>query len=331
MAFDPVPLAIGEGAEHTDDVWRAFANAATRDSQGVVLPGDMKVTALGSPGEAVIIAPGSAVIRNAQKAGQSYVGHAPTATQVAVPRNNTGSVVRHLLIARVIDPQFSPWQPSGTPGAPNVDVETGPYFEPFLISGVASNVTRASQVVSYSAVALARLDVASVGSGASPVTNAMIVPTRELAQPRTGFAYDIQTPASNQNLALTTGGFIDWPTNSLQVYVPRWATHAQVKIHLNGILGFVGGSDSLHRVNFAGSVGPNAVWDYNGYTGQAAGDAEMIPLSMYGEFNVQAVQDSTVTVKPQASRNNVGSHLGVESIWTRHQIEFDIKFSERVV
>jgi hypothetical protein len=306
-------------------VWRSFANAATRDSQGINLPGDLKVTALGTPGEAVNIATGATIIRNAQQPGESYIGRARTTTQVAIPRNNTGSVVRHLLIARIIDPDYSPWQPSGSAGAPNTDVATGPYFQPFLVSGVAANVVRASQVVSYAAVALARIDVASVASGASPVTQAMIVDCREMAQPRIAFAYDIQRGLSTEFVAVTDTTYKDWPSNSLQVYVPRWATHAQVTADLLGIK-TTGDSDMVMRTSLGGSVSPDVVFDNN----IPPGATESVPFSAYGEFLVTGVQDTTVTLKTQAKRTLV-SNTGLIYFDTKQFIKYDVRFSERVV
>lgn len=317
MAFDPVPLAIGEGAEHSDDVWRVFANAATHDAQGIVLPGDMKVTS-GGAGVATI-APGGVVIRNAQKAGQSYVGYAPTPTNHAYPDNTGGgSTARHLLIARVIDPQFSPWQPSGTPGEPNVSVPDGPYFEPFLVPGVAAGTTRASQVVSYSAQALARIDVPAGGSTGT------FVDCRELFAPRVGFAFDVQQAGGTDDLQSTQTTFRDFTTNSLQVYVPRWATHAQVSVDFLSIK--ASNATGRLRLVLGGTNGPEAIFD------NAAAQVESVPFSVYGEFNVQAVQDSSVTLKVQARRT--GGDSGALKMYASANstfLKFDVKFSERVV
>lgn len=321
MAFDSVPLAIGNGALHSDDVWRVAANAFSRDSQGIVLPGQYKVTALGTPGAAVTIATGGAVIRNAQSPGQSYVGRAGTTTQVAIAPNNTASTRRDLIIGRIIDPDFAPWQPSGTPGAPNVDVASGPYWEPFVVSGVASNVTRASQVVSYSAVALARIDIPA---NTTAITQAMIVDCRELAQPRVGFAYDVQTGPSVQSVLVSNTTFFDWPTNSLQLYVPRWATHAQASARFLSIKSS-GLADMNVRVVLGGTNGPNAVFDNNEPSG-----TESVPFAAYGEFNVTAVQDSMVTLKTQAQRT-APTNTGTIYFDTRQFIEYDVKFSERVI
>lgn len=324
MAFDPVPLAIGQGAAHTDDVFRVAANIFSRDSQGVALPGQMKVAALGTPGAAVTIAPGGVVIRNVQNPGQSYVGRAATSTQVSIAANATGSVRRDLIIARIIDPDFSPWQPSGSPGAPNVSVADGPYFEPFVVSGVASGTTKASQVVGYSAVELARVDVPA---NTSAITSGMIVDLRALAQPRIGFAYDVQTgPAVGQALPIPQAAFVDYPTNSLSVYVPRFATHAQVMASVSLSMG--GPANADFRTNFAGVAGPIYPLDYN-YTPAGNLGAETLNFLVYGEFLVTAVQDSTVVLKTQARRTLTTT--GVINFDTQNQIAYDVRFSERVI
>jgi hypothetical protein len=330
VAVDPVPLAIGQGAVHTDDVWRVAANAFSRDSQGIILPGQAKVTALGSPGLAVNVAAGGLVIRNAQSSGQSYVGRIASTTQVSIAANTSGATRRDLLIARIIDPDFSPWQPSGSPGAPNVSVADGPYFELIVISGVPANTQTLAQAgITYSGVALARIDIPTGTTSANGITSAMIVDLRQLAQPRVGFAYDLQSVASTQNVLITDTTPKDWPLNSLQVYVPRWATHAQVAIRFAGIKADAA-ADVNTRVNFAGTAGPDTHFDYNGNSGTGVGYVEVLPWVAYGEFLVTAVQDSIVTVKGQATRvftSNTGN------VWVDAQqmLEFDVRFSERAI
>jgi hypothetical protein len=327
VAFDPVPIAIGNGAVLQDDVFRVFANAATRDSEGVVLPGQFKTTALGSPGAAVSIAPGGLVVRNAQKTGESYIGRAQTATQVSISPNNGGSTRRDLVLARIIDPDYSPWQPSGTPGAPNTSVPNGPYFEPYVLSGVGAVTNAAQAGITYSAVALARVDMPA---GAQTVQSGYITDLRQLAQPRIGFAYDVQTVASSQQLLVTDTTVKDWPLNSLQVYVPRWATHAQVGITLLTVGTDGNASDFSPRVYVGGATVVSAAWDYNGGGTDHYAGVEKLPFQMYGEFNVVAAQDSIITVKPQAQRTFT-SNTGLVVMDTTGLVVFDVRFSERVV
>jgi hypothetical protein len=326
MAFDGVAWAIGGGAVHSDEVARILANAATRDSQGVILPGNMKVAALGTPGWAVTIAPGAAVIRTAQAPGQSYIGRAPSTTQINIAPNNSGAVRHDLVIARVKDPEFSPWSASDI-----TDIATGPYFEPFVVSGVAANIRRASQVVNYAAVELALL---SIPNGAAAVTDGMITDLRSLVQPRVGFAFDVQksTAAGNEFIDVTETAWHDWPTSSITVDVPTWATHAQVSIALNNVSVDGKASDFAARIAL-GALAPveGSAFDYNGNDGTPVGFVETRPHTINAEFDVRSIQgQQAVLVRPQVKRiytDNTGK------VWftPREQIVYDLRFTERVV
>lgn len=320
MAFDPVPWAIGGGAEHTDELLRVAANAWSRDSEGIVLPGDLKVTQLAVPGAGVLIADGAVVMRNRQAAGQSYIGRAASPTQVN-PAATGGSVRHDMIIARVIDPDFSPWVPYTDPD----DIAHGPYFEPYIVSGVSAVAkTLADAGISYSGYPLCRLDIPI---NTSTFTNAMITDLRALAQPRIGFAYDLQAVHGNDPILITDTAWRDWPTqNSLQVTVPRWATHAMV----SATIGFGTNEDACDanvRVKMGNATGPSSIIDHNA-TG--AGWDERFQITAYAEFDVTGVQEDTVTVKTQAQRTftmNTGTLY--TDVWG--QVAYDIRFSERAV
>jgi hypothetical protein len=326
VAVDPVPLAIGGGAVHTDDVFRVAANAFSRDSQGIVLPGQAKVTALGTPGGAVNVAAGGLVIRCAQLPGQSYIARIISTTQVSIAANSSGSTRRDLVYAEIIDPDFSPWQPSGTAGAPNTSVPNGPYFRLNVISGVAAGTTRLTQTgYGASGVELARIDIPT---GTTAITTAMITDLRSLAQPRVGFAFDVQSgPSTAVTLPLTQTTFTDFPLQSLNVYVPRWATHAQVTAR--GGVSCNNAANMDMCVSFAGTLGPAYFFDYNG-TATALGP-ETIPFTCYGEFLVTSIQDATVTLKTQARRTFTGVATGSILFDQFQQIEYDVRFSERAI
>ena len=330
MAFDPVPLAIGGGAVHSDDVMRVAANIFSRDSAGIRRPGDFKVTATGSPSGTVNIAPGGMVLPNVQKPGQSYVGHAPTLTTESRSLTQAGN---HLIVARIIDPEFSPWQPSGTPGAPNTSVANGPYFEPHVIPGVSATTTLAEQVVTYTAEALA---LVKNPTGAAAITNEMIVDLRRLAQPRIGFAFDVQQGAPLNFVTVSEINWHDWPLNSLSVYVPRWATHAQVMVGLHNVAVDAPCDVNLRAV-LGNLVGPTSFFDYNGNAGTGVGFVETRPHMLYAEFDVRAHQGQTLAHKTQAKRDYVAGaeHVGSNNgnVWydPYQQTVFDVRFSERVV
>ncbi len=319
MSFDGVPWAIGGGAEHTDELLRVAANAWSRDSEGIVLPGDLKVSQLSTPGGAVQIADGAAVVRCKQAAGMSYIGRAGTSTQVSIAP--TGGSPRHdMVIGRVIDPDYSPWVPYTDPE----QIAHGPYWEPFVVSGVSAGATTLADAgITYSGVPLARVDIPA---STSTIIDAYIVDLRGLAQPRIGFAYDLQQVAAYDAIGIGETTWFDWPVRSLAVKVPRWATHAMACITIAyGTNEYA--CDADLRVNMAGMTGPTFIIDHNA-TG--AGWDERFQIQVYAEFDVRAYQDSLVTVKPQAKRTYVGN-TGTLYVDTWAQVAFDVRFSERAV
>lgn len=318
MSFDPVPWAVS-GSQLDAYVMRALANIATRDSQGIQLPGNCKVTATASPSNQITIAQGGTVIRNRSVSGQTYVGH--VASDTLVPVAPTGGLARSdLVIATIRDGDFSPWMPYTDPNA----ILFGPYFYPEIISGVSGSTTLASTVVSYSALELARIDLPP---GTTNITNAMITDLRSLSQARYAPAYDVQAVTSTQSILTTDTTFKDWPTNNLVVKVPTWATHAQTVITINGIRADDDGRANV-RVNFGGITGPSSLFDF--VRPEWCNDYVSLLFQAYSEVNVQSLQGQSVIVKPQGQRGSpVGvGHINVDN---RQQVQFDVQFSERVV
>lgn len=320
MAFDPVPWAIS-GSQLDTYVMRQFANMATSDAEGVHLPGGGKVTALGSPSGNVNVSAGGLIIRNAQAAGQSYAGRIGSDTIVPVPPTS-GSSRSDLIVATIRDPDFSPWQAYTDPN----QILFGPYFFPERLAA-SSGTTRAGQIVTYSAYALARIDIPA---GTTNILNSMITDLRALAQPRLGFAQGVQVgPGAQENVLLTDTTWKNWPSNSLAVTVPPWATNCLTEILLNQVQAD-GPSDFQGRVNLGGLTGAAVDFDYNGNPGSPAGFVEGIPLSIFADLDVRSLQGQTVVVRPQVQRTftqNTGS------VWfnNRQQVKFDLRFVERAV
>lgn len=319
MAFDQVPWAIS-GSQLDAFVMRELANIATRDTEGIQLPGNCKVSATGTPSGQVSIAAGGLIVRNRQAAGQSYVGYAPSSTLVSIAPT-AGAGRSDLVVATVRDPDFAPWSPYTDP----TDILFGPYFYPEVISGVSSSTTTfAATGLTYSALALARIDIPA---GTTNITNAMITDLRELAQPRASEAYDIQTVSSTQNILTSDTTYKDFPTNPLSVKVPKWATHAQVIITLNQVR-CDNDADANFRVNFGGTTGPNVLFSFD-KPAFVTSDYEGTLVQVYAEINVTSMQGTTVTVKPQGQR--VAGPTGNMRMTAQDFVAFQINFSERVV
>lgn len=327
MAFNPVPWAITGSALDTF-VMRQFANMATRDSEGIQLPGDCKVTATGTASGFVNVAAGGLVIRNVQAAaagdGQSYVGRVTSDTLVAVPPTG-GSGRSDLIIATVKDPDFSPWGPWPGGTDPNV-ILYGPYFFPERIPGISGATTKANQAVAYSAYALARLDIPP---GITNILNSMIVDLRGLAQPRNGFARAVQ-PAAVDSLTTSSADqtFNTFPNNTLAVTVPTWATHCVASIKLNQVR-VQGAANFQSRVNIGGLTGVTSDFNYLGNSINPSFD-EGVPFEIFGDIDVRALAGQTVVVQPQSRRTQVGNNGQVRTD-ANQQVVYDLMFVERTV
>lgn len=261
MSFDPVPWLVGGGAEHSPEVGRLLAHVATGGASGVGGVSDLKVTSLPVAGGAVRIGAGACLIPN-RYAGtnpqQSYVGRAPTATDVTITPTGSASGRSDLIVVRIDDPQYG--------GATPADPKVGPYIRAEVISNVGPSASGVPSGITYPAIALARIDIpASTGT----ITQAMITDLRHLAQPRRdrhafgysstqGWSTGPVDPMNDFNAKV-------WPSGaSWNVLVPSWATRATVRIDVGNYA--VKGGDSTGEIFAAiGSVSANRYgsWDEN--------------------------------------------------------------------
>lgn len=329
MAFFGRPWAI-ENAETNAAVARAFANAATQNTQGINLPGDFKVTALPTPGLFVNIAGGAMTLVNKQAPGQSYIGTSLEDTQYPIPANNTGSTQHHLLIARVRDGDFAPWQKYTDPN----QILYGPFFEPFLISGASSTTRNAYQLaaVNYTAEALA---LVSMPAGAQSVLPQYIntdgVERRRLARPRIDFDPQIKPVSAYQAMLTSHTTWRDWPAEaSWTSSVPSWATEALAEIEVNGIKANGPGDLDL-RINFGGKTSATTFFDYNGNTGTPAGYVEVLPRTAWAKFDVRDLAGGDYTIKMQALRTFRTENTGTVWVDQMQQVRLGLTYRERIV
>jgi hypothetical protein len=321
MSFDPVPWAVTGAATAAAEA-RVLANIASHDSEGVVLSGDFKVTQTGTPSGSVQIGTGGMVIKNFQAPGESYVGKASSSTLQAIsPTGGTGR--SDLIIARVIDPDFAPWQPYTDPN----QILNGPYFQPFVVAGVSPSTTSAGQVVSYSAYALARIDIPA---GTTNILTSMITDLRSPYRARTWHDDDNQPTPTVNNLLITDTTWRDWPENSVQVTIPPWATFARCSITLQGLLAD-NAADFASRINLGGLTGQGANFDYDA-PAALTGVQQALNFTSTYRFDVRSLQGTTVTMKHQAQRINTGN---TGNIWTANaplvQAIFRLDYDEECV
>lgn len=263
--WDNTPWFVGGGAQHSPEVARLLAYAATAGAEGVVTPGDLKVQALSVPGGSVRVAPGAALVRSRASGGdsQSYVARNPSEDTVAIAATGSGAGRTDLIVAQVEDPFMAgePWQGPTNPAV-------GPYVFTRVISNVPAGTTLLQQVPGFegrSAVTLARVTLpASTGT----VTAAMITDLRKVARPRslqvTLSAASSGGPSAGAVDPLNTTGFVAWPDAATwAVEVPEWATHVQVRGDVVSYVLKVANTTGQVRAKLFGAGGVAASFDEN--------------------------------------------------------------------
>lgn len=221
MAMDTVPWFIGGGAEHSPAVARMLAYAATNGATGVISPGDLKVTALPTPGAAVRIMPGGAAIVSLYPgaANQSYTVRNATATDVQVPATtSSGAAVRYLIL-RIDDPEYGGQVPA--------DVRFGPYVRPVLVSSITN--------LAYPFVALARINQPA---STATITQAMITDLRVVANPRRSSDVLMTNPTPEKTMTTSVGDY--YPDFRPTVAVPAWATEVSIVATISSIAAAAG-------------------------------------------------------------------------------------------
>lgn len=238
MSWDAVPWFVGGGAQHSPEVARLLAYAATGSAEGIVTPGDLRVEATTVPGGNINIQPGDCLIRNRGQGGdsQTYVGRLATRDTVSIA-STSGTARSDLVVAQIEDPFMAgePWQEPDDPA-------DGPYIFTRVIPNVPAWTTRLQDVTGFegrTALTLARIDIpANTGT----ITDSMITDLRKLAMPRTKRQLYVHNISASADLTSTSD--THWFSNNddISVEIPEWATSCQI----------------LVMVNPAYQVGPNA-------------------------------------------------------------------------
>lgn len=272
---------------------RLMTQASTRNGQGVVGIGDLKVQATSPASSSVTVKAGSCVIRGVEVNYQgSYAGTNAGDDTLAVPAAG-GSTTYHLVVARAEDPTFSgsPW---------DTDLASG---EPIVRAVIIPNVSSGTTTVpaGTSGIPLARIQLAA---GASTVTAADITDLRQMIDPRSQreVRVAVGNVAGMDYAGDVTANFEYWPQASWTVTVPSWATQVQflaiwgnVLLEANGSTGGTRDARGGLRVTLATSGGTsiatypsaynvNQVSSSNGYRVTLVNmDQVAIPAAMRGQ------------------------------------------------
>jgi len=303
MALDPVPWAI-DGAETPAALARAATYAATRGVTGVTRSGDLKVTPLPTPGDAVRIMPGSAVVVNRYPggAGQSYVVRNPTATTVDIPATGSSGGANRYLILRVDDPEF--------PGiAAPADPLNGPYVRPVLVSSISN--------LAYPFIVLALI---KQPANTATITAGMIEDRRSMVYQQSERALRVNPVAAAHNLVSTT--WVNFPNVKETIAVPSWATYAVVSAQVGGLQQVTGPVAAEFSLHFNDVQGQLTAMDQPGtptsYTRPPG-------LLMKWESPVSAVAGGTAELKIMAKKLSGSGYLRADNYT---QIVYDVQFTE---
>lgn len=225
MALEGVPWMVNL-AEHSAEVGRLLAFAATGGGEGVASPGDFKVIASAIPDGNIHVAPGAAVALNRGEGGasQSYLIRNVSDTVAAMTPQPAGGPRYDLVCVIVEDPQYA-----GMPDPP--DVQDGPYVRIEVYENVDAATRYLSEVdADQTGYAIARVKFdASDGT----VTNADITDLRELVQPRRKEVVLAVNAAGTTNL--TNADAVNPPEATSSQLVPAWATHVLLEAHWSGV------------------------------------------------------------------------------------------------
>lgn len=230
MTWDSVPWFVGGGAEHSPEVARLLAYAGTSGAEGIIAPGDLKVTPTAVPSNSVRVLAGACLIQSDAAGGaqQTYVGRNVSEDVVQLAATGSGAGRSDLIVARVEDP-FMAGEPYSNPANPKV----GPYIFTRVIPNVSPTTTVAP--AGSSAIALARVDIpANTGT----ITAGMIRDLRRIAQPRRQRHVSSWVPPSPPsqypNFGLNNRGL--FPSMQQPVDCPSWATQMTLVVTVNGLL-----------------------------------------------------------------------------------------------
>lgn len=246
MAIDSTPWLIGvEGVEHSAEVARALAYAATGGNNGIISAGDFKVVPYSTPGGGVRIMPGVAALVNTYSSDskQSYIGRSGTTSYLSIDPTTSSGGRSDLVVATIRDPQQASYGDWNESLLNNYD-----YFRFAVVKGV-SPITK-YYTPTYPCVPLARIDIPA---STATITSDMIVDIRAMTQTRTDNQTRVIFPGADTNMAVSQ--YAHYPQGVTVTWeVPIWATKAVIKTFYSGIEA-TGGSTTNSRAGFRGVLG----------------------------------------------------------------------------
>lgn len=216
MTFQAAPWAI-DGSTVDAVLSRLQLQSGTQSRSGVVQGGDLKVSALATPGPQVVIGSGAFVANGVEAAWQgSYYAYNIGSVRVDIAAQGSSGPRSDLVYARIEDPTIS-----GSRWSHNV--ATDPLVYPVVKSGVSGTETQVPP--GETGVPLARIDLPA---NASAVTASMIHDLRQVANPRSDRQLIILNPTASDYLYNGDAQKLFPSQAQWQIVIPSWAVTMQV-------------------------------------------------------------------------------------------------------
>ncbi len=332
--WDTTPWFVGGGAQHSPEVARLLAYAATGGTEGIVTPGDLKVVPTDVPSSSVRVLAGAGLILSRAAGGsqQTYVARNVSEDVRTVTATGSGSGRNDLVIARIEDPYMA-----GEPWADPSDPKVGPYVFTRIVPNVAASVVanHESARAYLAAQGISGIPLAALilPSNTSTITAGMIRDLRKLALPRSSREVFMSAPSPESAMENTSGAV--WPDFRPIVTVPTWATAAYVICTLSSV-GQRGGAAQGYFTAVLGG-GLNGITGFRasniGYDldAPAAGGSRHTLVVGGGFTDVRSIAGKDVYVQTEARKINAAENPGYLVTVDGTQVLYDVQFYERAV
>ena len=223
-----LPAYAVDGGTLPAQMLRMVAYNLSGGANGVATPDDLKVEALPTPGAAVTVAPGGALLRTrftGASAQQTYAVMNDAALTVNVPATDSNGPRTDYLILKISDPDYDGQTPA--------DPLTATYCSLERVGSLAG--------LAFPYVPLAKI---TLPASTSTVGAGHITDLREVANPRTKTEWRVLAiPSGEQETLTDTSGYPDGDTfpqaatdNWGPIDIPEWATRAKISMTWAGVI-----------------------------------------------------------------------------------------------
>ena len=312
------------GAENLVEMARADAYMGSSGATGIVEPGDLKVSALPTPGAAVRVIQGTAVIKSLYPGvfGQSYISQEQSFTDIPIAATGSASGLKKYLYIMIEDTQYKGQVPD--------DEATGPYNSYQVTTDLPT-------FTPY--ILLAEINQPK---STATITKEMITDRRKVANPR---VLDVPVPrpivTGDTGLALTSRNAFpqgEWFPNAggndntgrYDIEVPEWASYMHIRCEWLSISYTNNPGSGLFWVSFGpGGGGTSPTWYTQGFGWNSEGGSTEMPWLLEDTARVRPEwRGSILSFFPRANKTTDTSYPGTVKMSPRSGMVFKVRFTQ---